>query len=478
MAGGTFTQMNKVRPGAYIDIVAPQKTIPSADSARGVVLFVGGGALGWGANGIIPLNAASNFKKLLGIDPNDAPIDTDATSTGAVVQIDAKVASMLSGLREALKAARSVLFYNVNSGTKATLKEGTLPWTFAAKYEGTRGNDLKVAVTKDAIDQTKTIVTVYFGSQVVDKQSVKSASALQSDDYIDVAVTDAAKADDGKALLDAIVLGSTNSLTGGLTDAAQDVDTDALIEAMEVETFNTVTAAGQADDARIHQLIATTVERLRDEEGQKVVGVIPDGAGVDADNEGLIVVANGVVLANGTALTVSQTCGWVAAAEASANVNESLTYREYPEAVDVTKRFNNEDTISALQAGKFLFTVRRNGAVVVEQDINSLHTFGTDKNQAETKNQVMRVLDTIAINTKDTFETSFIGKVVNDAIGRDLFKGNRMEYLATLANARAIDPITADDLSIEQGPEVDQVVVKLAIKPNDSMEKLYMTVTI
>lgn len=478
MAGGTFTQMNKVRPGAYIDIVAPQKTIPSADDQRGVVFFVGGAALGWGKNGVIELNAASNFNKLLGVDPNTVPVSADATSTGAVVQIDKDVAAMLGGLRETLKAARSVLFYNVNTGTAATLKNDTLPWTFEAKYPGTRGNDLKVAVTKDAIDQSKTIVTVYFGSQVVDRQSVKSASALQSDDYVNVAVSDAAKADDGKALLEAIVAGSTSNLADGATDPAGTVDTDALIQAIEVENFNTITAAGQDAKADIHALIASTVVRLRDEEGQKIVGVIPDDAGVNADSEGVIVVNNGVVLANGAALSISQTCGWVAGAEASANVNQSLTYAQYPEAVDVTKRFNNEDTIDALKAGKFLFTVRRDGAVVVEQDINSLHTFGTDKNKAETKNQVMRVLDTIATNTKDTFETSFIGKVVNDDIGRDLFKGNRMEYLATLANARAIQPVSADDLVISAGEEVDQVVVKLAVQPNDSMEKLYMTVTI
>jgi hypothetical protein len=168
----------------------------------------------------------------------------------------------------------------------------------------------------------------------------------------------------------------------------------------------------------------------------------------------------------------------VAGAEAAAAVNESLTYAEYPNAVDVNGRLNNEDTIAALDQGKLLFTLRNNGTVVIEQDINSLHTYSANKSNSLSKNRVLRVLDDIAQNTKDTFETMFIGKVNNDGTGRDLFKANRIEYLNSLTNAGAIQAFDAEDISVQAGNDFDQVIVDLAVQPVDAMEKLYMTVTV
>jgi hypothetical protein len=480
MAGGTFTTYSKRRPGAYINVDAPQKNVASAETTRGVVFFVGGSGLGWGANGIIKLSAASNFRKLIGVDPyaDLAAVSVKAGSDSATVTVDAKLQAVLTGLRETLKSAQTVLYYNINSGDKAVYTDDKLPWSFAAKYAGTRGNDIKVGIVKSPLADGKLTVTTYFGSTQVDKQSVSKASELVSNDYVDVTVTTAAAADDGLALIAAIDASTTPSLAGGSTDAAAEVDTDELIKAMEVQEFNTVVAAGQDDTAQVHQLLATTAVRLRDEEGQKVVAVIPDGTDADTNSEGVIVVANAVTLADGTQLTLSQTAGWVAGAEAAAGTNESLTYTEYPDAIDVGTRFTNEDTISALEAGKLLFTVRRDGSVVIEDDINSLHTFNANQSQSLSKNRVIRVIDDIANNTKGTFESNFVGKINNDATGRDLFKANRISYLNSLVNNGSIQAFAADDITVAAGDDLDQIVVNLAIQPIDAMEKLYMTVRI
>src|SRR5699024_6530593 len=136
---------------------------------------------------------------------------------------------------------------------------------------------------------------------------------------------------------------------------------------------------------------AAFVKRLRDEEGKKCQLVV---AGYKGDNEAIINVKNGVILSDGKRIDAVQATAWVAGAEASAGVATSLTYKKYDGAVDVTQRFLNTEIIAALNAGEFLFTEKR-GEAVVEQDINSLTSFTSEKGKSFSKNRVLRVLDDI-----------------------------------------------------------------------------------
>ncbi|MEG0783511.1 phage tail sheath C-terminal domain-containing protein, partial [Carnobacterium sp.] len=124
-----------------------------------------------------------------------------------------------------------------------------------------------------------------------------------------------------------------------------------------------------------------------------------------------------------------------------------------------------------------LFTEKR-GTAVVEQDINSLVYFTEEKNQAFSKNRVLRVIDDIANATKKLFEDHFLGKVTNDSNGRDVFKVSLLQYLGTLTASQAIQNFVTEDLTIEQGNDVDSLIVQLAVQPTDSMEKLYMNVIV
>lgn len=479
MAGGTFIKHDKRRPGAYINVKAPNRK-GGVTGSRGVVFFVGGNVLGWGPNGIITLSPDSDFKQLLGVDL-DADlfgVTSEATADGAVVKIDEKKKGVLTALHETLKGALKVLYYNINVGKTAEFKDDKLPWDFKALYPGETGNQITVGVSPNPAKAGTVIVTTYFGTEAVNKQTVKTASQLKGTEYTAVSVTDAAKADDGKALITGLTNGITSPLAGGTTDTTSEVDADALINTLETQQFAILTAAGYADDAPIHALLANTVKRLREEAGQKVQVVVPDTAGSDYDYEGVIVVANGVVLSDGTQLSATEAAGYIAGVESAVPLNQSLTYAVYPSASDVIGRLNNEDTILALNDGKLLFTPRNDGSVVIEQDINSFHNFTQDKRSDLAKNRVIRVLDDIAQNTKDTFETAFIGKITNNGAGRDLFKSNRVEYLNGLVTSGALGAFDAADISVDPGEDLDTVVVNLAVTPADAMEKLYMTVTV
>ena len=115
---------------------------------------------------------------------------------------------------------------------------------------------------------------------------------------------------------------------------------------------------------------------------------------------------------------------------------------------------------------------------MVEQDINSLVTFTPEKNQGFSKNRVMRVVDGVANDSKQTFEDNYIGKVTNNVDGRELFKADRIEYFNGLQAISAIEAFDSEELTIEAGATKDSVVMNVAIMPTDAMEKLYMTVEV
>lgn len=472
MAGGTWTTQNKVRPGAYINTKGA--TQPKPDTTLGRTLLIGSQDLNWGSNGIVELDSQSDFQALLGTKLSD---------------------NKLATLREVLKGAITVLYLNNNNGEKAKIEDAALPWNFIAKYPGTKGNDITVDVEKDPNDETKITVKTIFGTEVVDSQVVRTTTArgLEANDYLDIVFTgdntepkaEVTAADDGadfkltagKAKLEALA-GSTSYKLAGGTTKADDV-TEMLNDVLETQQYNVVTTAGFAPDSNIHSLVATMVKRLREDEGYKVRAVVVNyEGGTKYDYQGVSVVANGVQLDDGTELDASTAAGWFAGASSSANEGTSLTYATYPNAVATFPRLNNEETIDALNHGRIVFTTRRDGSVVVEQDINSLTTFTEDTPKDFRKNRVLRTLDTIATDTQEVFETTFVGKVNNDSSGRDLFKANRASYLRDLTNSGVILDFDPADISIEPGNDKDAVLVNLSVAPIDSMEKLYMTILV
>jgi Phage tail sheath protein. len=457
---GTWTTQNKRRPGAYINTVGASQ--PKADTSLGRTLLVSDVTLNWGSKGIIELNSNSDFKALLG-----EPLNTPE----------------LGALRETLKGALTVLFLNNNDGDKAKIANDALPWIFTAKYPGTKGNDIHVSVVKDPNDATRITVSTIYGTEVVDQQVIRTttASGLKSNEYIDVVnISDTVPGVDDKPStnkLDSLANSTTYDLAGGTTKPVE--ITDLLNDVLETAQFNVVTAAGFEPKNNIHQLIATAVQRLRDEEGYKVRAVVPvyEG-GYDYNYEGVSVVANGVVLQDGTQIDTTTAAGYFAGISSATDSSKSLTYSEYPGAVSTNPSLNNESTIKALNDGLIVFTAKRGGRVVIEQDINSLTTFSDKKPKDFSKNRIIRTLDQIATESEEAFEDMFIGKVNNDSTGRDLFKANRVSYMSNLMKAGIIADFDSSDLTVEPGNDKDSILVNVAVTPVDSMEKLYMTIVV
>ncbi|BDZ30628.1 phage tail sheath family protein [Lactiplantibacillus sp. WILCCON 0030] len=451
MAGGIWKAQNKVRPGAYINTVgvAQGKT----DTAAGRVMLANGVDYSWGANGTIQLSGDSDFQALIGVGIADPKAIT---------------------IREALKGALTVILINANKGTKATVTDDALPWSITAKYAGIRGNDLTVSVLKDPADDAKLTVTTLLGTSVVDEQviTVDGTTPLVANDYLDVKA-----AADVATKLKALTGKTTYKLAGGTSEVG-DV-TQLLSEAMESMTYSVVTTAGYAVDNEIHPLLATMVKRMREDEGYKVTGVVPcDPTDKQFNYEGVSAVANGVTLLDGTVLDSTIAAAYIAGASSATDGSTSLTYSIYPDAADANPRLSNSAIIDNLQAGHIVFTVKRDGDVVIEQDINSLTQFTADKPNYFAKNQVIRTADDIANMVQETFEDQFVGQINNNATGRDLFKASLVSYLTGLQDSNMIQNFVEDDIEVLAGNDKDAVVVNLAVQPNEAMEKLYMTITV
>ena len=72
-----------------------------------------------------------------------------------------------------------------------------------------------------------------------------------------------------------------------------------------------------------------------------------------------------------------------------------------------------------------------------------------------------------------------MGKVDNNGTGRGIFKSDLVAYGKEMQRINAIQEFAgADDVTVAQGNDLDSVVVEWAVKPVDSMEKLYMTVNV
>lgn len=441
MAGGTFLTQNKIRPGAYINFKGVAKPLSSLGT-RGIMTMP------------VPMSWGDTITELLStelIDGKSLP-KIGYTAFDEESQI----------FREALKNAYKAIVYRLDTGG-AKASAVLTPLTATAKYAGIVGNEIAVSVVANG---AKFDVITVFRNVEKDRQTVTTVEELEDNDWVVFSGT-------GNVVANA---GVTLSL--GTNGTVSDSTYANYLNAIKAYNWNTMAIPQDASSQT--QNFITFIESQRDTFGKKVQAVLYN---VDADYEGIISVAQGYKTVDET-ISPTTFVAYVAGLTAGANPNESNTYHVisgaasivYPDGVTP---YGNEEIIEALQAGKFVLSTRQDGAVVVEQDINTLHTFTPDKGYPFSKNRVIRTLDEINNSVALIFERSYIGKVNNNDDGRNIFKSDIINYLNTLQNISAIqnfDPTV--DIQIYAGEAIDAVVVDLAVQPVDSMEKLYMTVMV
>ena len=448
MAGGTWTAQNKVRPGIYINFKTGT-TPAAAPGTRGTVAIAK--ALSWGPVGqVMTINAGDDLTPFVGY---------------AITEPQALF------LREMFKGTNTtggptkVLLYRLAADGAASAEAsigtgGTV--TVTARYPGVRGNDISIVVTDSVDDPGNFTVSTVADGQIVDEQQVQTVAQLQANRWVTFAGNGPLTATAGV------------SLTGGADGTALSSAYANSLEALEPYYFDILVYDGA--ETTVLAAMTAFVRRMAEQVGRYTQLVAAGASG--ADSRFVINNKCGVVLSDGTQLTPQQVTWWLAGAEAGAQYYQPLSYSAYPGAATVTPKLTDSEISAAILAGDVVLS-EEFGQVRIETDINTLTTYTPDIGEVFHKNRTMRVCNSLANDLYREFSQNFLGHVNNDEAGRSSFKATILDYLRTMYNRGALrDRPTGDDVTVEQGSSLDSIVITIAIRIADSVEKVYMTISV
>lgn len=449
-SGGTWIAQNKVRPGAYINFVSVPKPVGTLGE-RGTVAI--GLPMTWGPH-----------DKIIKVTGNEL------LTGGSLPKIGCTAFDTEESLiyRVALSGAYTALLFRTDTAGQtavATIKENVLK--VSALYDGTSGNKITIVIADSTKQVGNKVVQVLFENLLKEEFTVGTIAALEEieSEYVDFEVLD-------KQANIPDTAGSP--LQGGVNGEVNQDTYPTFWNLLSTENFQCL--AMYDSSPTVAPLIKDMVEIWREKRGKKVQAVVYNYN--QADYEGIISVNQGFKTSVETVDTTMFML-WAASQTAGAEINESLTAAVVEDGVEIINPVPEDDIAEALRVGMFILSYREDGAVVVEKDINSLHTFTVDKGYAFSKNRVMRCLDEIANTAMLVFNRNYCGKVSNDTKGRSQYKTELIHQIDTLVGIRAIDNFDgASDITVLPGEDVDSVVVDMIIQPVDSMEKLYMTVNV
>lgn len=354
--------------------------------------------------------------------------------------------------------AKTNLSGGVSGSAKATATLGNLVAT--AKYYGTFGNRLSVVIT--AGEGANFIIQTLLDGQAVDSQTVSAISGLVANDYVVWSGTGALAVNIGV------------SLTGGANGEAGLTNYSAFLDALEVEHFDILIYDGT--DATTKSTYAAFVKALSNNEGIKCQAVISNYP--NPDNECVIsTYPQSVTLVDGSVLSPEQLTWWVGGASAGAKQNESLTYTAYTDAVAVSPLLTSAQQEAAINGGQFCL-IAPYDRIQVLTDINCFRTFSVNKGQPFRKNRVVRTVFGVCNDIYEAFARYYIGAVDNDDEGRKSLKAEILNILNRYQGIRALQNVDVEDVTVLKGVDSDAVVIEIYIQPVDSVEKIYINITI
>lgn len=424
-SGGAFSTMKKSIPGAYINVVSAARTVDIM-SERGKAAFPV--ELDWGPDKIVHLSRDDFAKRSMTLFgcPYNAP--------------------ELLKIREVFCHATEIIYGRINAdGIKATATIGDL--TVTAKYAGTAGNRIKVAIRTNVDDGSKFDVITYMGTTKIDTQTASKASDLQDNDFVEFS---------GGAL----AVNAGVNLNGGTNAVVTGESYSDFLAGLGNETFNTLGYFG--DDAEVKALFISLTRRFREEEGVKIQTVLYN---MPADNEGIISVKN-----------TDKLVPWVLGAEAGVSITEDNTSRIYDgELTDIPTSFDFE----LEKAAGHLLLFKDGDNYRLLEDINTLVTSTEEKLQEDfSSNKVIRTIDQIAIDTASIFNLQHLGKTPNNVAGRERLKADIVKHRRRLQDINAIEEFDPDKIKVEIGENKKTVTIREFVKITDMMKYLFMTVEV
>lgn len=428
LGGGTYITQNKTLPGSYINFVSASRA-SGALSERGIVAMPL--VMDWGVENEIIAVTNEDFRKnslkIFGYDYGH---------------------EKMKGLRDLFLNVKTLYTYRlIKSGVKANNNLAE------AKYPGIRGNDIKIAIAKNVDEQSKFDVSTILGTSVVDVQTVATVDELVANEWVTFKSVPLAET-------------AAKPLTSG-TNGAEVTTTEyqGFLDKIESYSFNALGIP--VKDDTIASLIISFTKRMRDEIGAKFQAVVYRKN--TADYEGVVSVENKV---NGD----NEAAGvyWVTGAIAGCEVNKSNTNKTYDGEFDIDTNYTQAQLAEALEQGKFIFHKVTNEVRVLE-DINTFVSATDEKSIDFASNQTIRVIDQIANDVANIFNTKYLGKIPNNASGRVSLWNDIVAHHRNLESIGAIENFNSEDVIVEQGTNKKSVVLQDKVTVVNAMSILYMT---
>lgn len=432
-------------------------------------------------------------------------IGSEAAITALFTDDETGNATARTTLRLALLAQpKKVLAYRIGDSA-AAIATKTLQDTAGtpanvlkldAKYKGARGNNFRVTVASNLVDNTKKDIKLYDGTTLLrtftfTNGTIAAAAAAINEDAGNIWVSATVLLPGNGTLADVtnVALTGGNSGISGITNA----DYIAALGAFETQEFHVLALDG-VSDAALRTSVVAWVKRLRSE-GKGITVALGGSSAEDTgatavsiattrsatvDFEGVINVGVGGVL-DGIAYSSAQTAAWVAGLVAGTALSGSTTYAASP-FEDVTRRWTRSEQEAAVKGGVFLL-VHDGRRVKVLKGINSLVTLRAGQNKGWKKIRKIRVMDQINNDLLQSAEDNYIGKVNNTAEGRLALIGAGKDYLRTLATEGVIES-TGYSVALDpryygsapaMTPEDDQVFLTWTADDTDVMEQIFGT---
>ncbi|MCL2367681.1 MAG: phage tail sheath family protein [Oscillospiraceae bacterium] len=431
IGGGTFTVQNKILPGTYINFVSAASASVSL-SDRGYVAMAL--PLPWGPCGemitVTGEDLIRRSRRLFGREYTHPD---------------------LRPLRELFSGAQVAYLFRLGSGgTRAACELAR------ARHPGRLGNEIRLIITEtEGGFGVETLVD----DAAVDYQTVTGIDELRDNDFVQF--------DHGATLAATAGL----SLTGG-TDGIPTVDEySRFLDRSEGYAFNTM--GSLATDPVIKAMFARHTRHMREEVGVKFQCVLHRYT--EADYEGIISVENAVL---GEEEAESSLVYWVAGMTAGCPVNRSLTNRRYNGEYNLDTSHTQRELEQKLKGGSFLLHGGAHGDKRVVEDVNSLTTYTADRSEDFSLNQVVRVLDLVAMDIARLFANRYLGIIPNDNAGRLSLWSDIVSHHRQLETISAIEDFEPQDVEVEAGDQKRSVVVTDRITPVAAMSQLYMTVIV
>lgn len=446
LGGGTFTAMNKVLPGVYVNAQSTDLATLE-NSERGILAFPM--VMQWGKEGeVITVTAddlADEIKclKIFGYTYSDEG---------------------MKPIREIFKGATKMLLYRANTGgAQAVFNKGEVK-VGNAKCSGTRGDSINVTV-----DTSAKTITTYFGGTKVAEDTFGDLSEKYINDFVDLDLSklpsSTATASDTETETTANETVFTLTGTGGTDGAASGDTVTAFTAAIESCSYN-VLCCPFADNTIQDMLIAFTKRARADLGLNAQVVIFGTGRSVDINDESVVALNN----------DQTDAVYWVSGQLAGVQVGDSLTGLEYDGEYSFKTNYTKSQLEKDISEGIFVIH-NVNGTARVLKDINTLTEYTERKNKLFSDNATIRVVDRISNDVGVVFSKYVYGKTKNNDLGRTLLKSDIYDVLAEIAATQAIEAVDLEDIGVEYADK-NAVSVTIPIVLVGTIDQIYITVSV